>query len=117
MLRLIRLWPLLILTMVFFTSAIFYLGDGPTWPELENLYKDCSTEWWTVIFFLNDLKPYYVKDLNGCMRFTAVYSIEFKLFLLLPILVFLYHKGYRSIIVAICITLIILCYVLTVLIF
>lgn len=114
MLRLIRLWPLLILTLAFFTSAIFFLGEGPTWPELENLYLECRTEWWTVIFFLNDVIPFYVKDLNSCMRFTAVYSIEMKLFLLLPVLTLLYHKGHKLIVIIVCILLISLCFLITV---
>ena len=113
-LRVLRMWPLLIFTMVFFSSSIYFLGSGPTWIELENLYQDCDNNWWTVLFFLNDIVPYYAKDLNGCMRFTAVYSIEFKLFLFLPIFILIYHKGYKKMVVSMCITLILLCQILTV---
>jgi len=44
---------------------------------------------------MNDVIPYYVKDFNNCMRYTAIYSIEMKLFLFLPILVLAYHKGHK----------------------
>lgn len=112
--RLIRLWPALIATLLFFNNAIFFLGEGPTWSAIDDLYKDCDRNWWTVLFFMNDVVPYYVKDLKGCMRFTAVYSIEFKLFLFLPVLLLFYHKGYRRAVVVVCLLLMAICYIVVI---
>lgn len=42
---------------------------------------------------MNDVVPFFAKDEVGCMRWTAFISMEVKLFLALPILVYLFHTG------------------------
>jgi hypothetical protein len=57
---------------------------------------------------MNDLIPFFAKDLIGCMRWTAIFSIEMKLFLMLPIITYLYYIGKERIAFAICCLLIII---------
>ena len=54
------------------------------------------------MLFINDLVPFFAKDLNGCMRWTSYFSIEMKLFLTLPIVVYYFHLGYQKLTTAIC---------------
>ena len=56
----------------------------------------CSTYWWTNMIFMNDLIPFFDKDIQGCMRWTALFAIEMKLFLLLPILAYIYHSKRKA---------------------
>mmetsp|Transcript_18721 Transcript_18721/g.28715 ORF Transcript_18721/g.28715 Transcript_18721/m.28715 type:complete len:235 (+) Transcript_18721:940-1644(+) len=42
---------------------------------------------------MNDVVPYFAKDLSGCMRWTALLSLEFKLFLAIPFFALAFHKG------------------------
>lgn len=51
---------------------------------------------------MNDLVPYFAKDLHGCMRWTAYFSMEMKLFLALPVVCYLYHLGHRTACIAFC---------------
>ena len=102
LIRCFRLWPALLFTLVMIQSCIYYLNDGPAWYELGNLFQDCKQYWWTPLLFVNDIIPYYTKDLRGCMRYTAVFSIEMKYFLLMPLIVQFYHLGYKKTAVSLC---------------
>jgi hypothetical protein len=106
--RAVRVWPVLIFCLFGFQSIIFYIGTGPSWTEYDHLFGQCDRYWWTVIFFMNDLIPFFAKDLIGCMRWTAIFSIEMKLFLMLPIITYLYYIGKERIAFAICCLLIII---------
>lgn len=48
------------------------------------------------MIFMNDLIPFFDKDIQGCMRWTALFAIEMKLFLLLPILAYIYHSKRKA---------------------
>ena len=91
--RAMVIWPPLLFCLFGLQSVIFYIGTGSSWTEYQNLYGECDKYWWTPLLFVNDLIPFFSKDLFGCMRWTAIFAIEMKLFLLLPPLVYLYHKG------------------------
>jgi len=78
-----------------FSSVIYYIGSGPAWIEYDELFNQCEDYWWTPLFFVNDLVPFFVKDLAGCMRWTAYFAMEMKLFLLLPIMVYFFHIGFE----------------------
>ena len=105
-LRAFRYMPALVFTFLMFNSIVYFLGEGITWHEAGNLFQ-CKEYWWTPFLFVNDIIPYYVKDLRSCMRCTALFSIEMKLFLVLPFIVQLYHIGLKRTAVTICTTLII----------
>lgn len=47
------------------------------------------------MLFMNDLVPFFAKDMYGCMRWTCIFAIEFKLFLMLPVVVYLWFRGYK----------------------
>ena len=91
--RVVSVLPSLIFCLFAFSSTVYYLGDGPSWIEYENLFSECETYWWTPVLFMNDVIPFFAKDEVGCMRWTAFLSIEVKLFLALPVLVYMFHVG------------------------
>jgi hypothetical protein len=113
LLRVLRYLPSIIITMLLLGSFLHFYSDGLSWFELGNLY-DCQQHWWTPLLFINDLVPYYVKDLRGCMRFTAIYAIELKYFLFTPWLVNLYNQGLKFTACSICLCCIIAGYIFNV---
>lgn len=94
--RVVRFWPAMIFSMIMFTSVVYYLNDGIAWHELGNMFYTCEEHWWTPLLFVSDIVPFYVRDWKGCMRWTAMYSIDMKLFLILPPLVYIYKKGMKQ---------------------
>lgn len=102
MLRVLRYVPAMLVSMVVLGTLLHFLDDGLSWFELGNLY-DCQEYWWTPLLFVNDLVPYFVKDLRGCMRFTAIYAIEFKYFLVTPLIVNLYTRGLKMTACSVCV--------------
>ena len=61
---------------------------------------------WTPLLFINDIIPEYVRDFRGCMRYTAIFAIEMKLSLFLPIMVQMYFMGLKRTILTVCVILI-----------
>lgn len=106
-LRAIRFLPALIFISCMFQSVVHFLGDGISWHEVGNLFE-CKEYWWTPFLFVNDLVPFYVKDFRGCMRFTALVSIEMKLFVFLPFIVKIYQLGLKQTAITICLSFIFL---------
>ena len=58
------------------------------------MVRDCDSNWWTSIAYANDFIPYFAKDLVGCMRWTAVFAIEMQLFLMVPLIAYVFKKGF-----------------------
>lgn len=56
---------------------------------------------------MNDLIPFFARDLTGCMRWTAVFSIEMKFFVGLPFIVYFYHRGNELIATSFCLLIIV----------
>jgi hypothetical protein len=78
--------PSLIIVLIAFHSVVDYMIDGIVWHEASNLFQ-CKEYWWTPLLFINDIIPEYVRDFKGCMRYTAIFAIEMKLSVFLPLLV------------------------------
>lgn len=97
-----QIWPALIFCLWGFSSVIYHIGSGPAWIEYDDLFKQCDVYWWTPLFFVNDLVPWFAKDLSGCMRWTAYFAIEMKLFLALPIAVYFFHIGHQFVTTVVC---------------
>ena len=94
-----KIVPSLFACLMVFENLIFFVGSdtaGTAWTEYSHLFYECDNYWWTPLLFLNDLVPFFAKDMYGCMRWTCIFAIEFKLFLLLPGLVFIWFKGYKK---------------------
>ena len=70
------------------------------------MLKDCPTYWWANMIFINDFFPFFDKDMNGCMRWTALFSIEMKLFLLSPLLAYFFNIGKHKLVYSLCLILI-----------
>ena len=91
--KIFKILPALIFCLFGFQTMIYFLGSGTAWIEYKNHLKECDAYWWTPLVFMNDLIPFFEKDSFGCMRWTAIFAIEMKLFLPLPPIVFLYSHG------------------------
>lgn len=103
--RCMRIWPSMLFCIFGFPALIFYLGHGSAWTEYYGLFEDCEKYWWSPLIFMNDIIPFYKKDMQGCMRWTAFFAIEMKLFLVLPIIAYLYHRKWYVTAIGFCLVL------------
>lgn len=108
LLRIVRLLPIILFTMIMWQSTIFFVNEGVTWHEVGRLFDTCDEYWWAPLVFMSDMMPWYVREWRGCMRWTAIHSIDMKLFILLPILVQMYHKGLKRLAIMICLILVLI---------
>ena len=104
--RVIRFWPAMIFVFFVIQAFLFFLDNGPNWYEVGAHFEGCKEYWWTPFLFVNDLVPYQTRELRGCMRYTAIFSIEMKYYLIMPLVIYFYHIGYKLTSVLLCSTLI-----------
>lgn len=90
--RILRFWPVYIVTLLIFYSLLPYMGSGPYWSAITSQTELCN-HWWRSLFFLDNLID------NGkyiCMSWSWYLQLDIQLFICtLPILVF--SKNYRKI--------------------
>eukprot|EP01022_Parablepharisma_sp_SALTPOND_P028563 TRINITY_DN71154_c0_g1_i1.p1 TRINITY_DN71154_c0_g1~~TRINITY_DN71154_c0_g1_i1.p1 ORF type:complete len:714 (+),score=31.21 TRINITY_DN71154_c0_g1_i1:128-2143(+) len=97
--RLLRIFPLYVLTMVLYMFILPLLGDGP---GFFNFYHEvdhnCSKYWMYNLLFLNNFVPHN----HECMGYTWYLANDMQFFILTPLLVYLYLKrrslGYYAVI-------------------
>ncbi|KAJ6640290.1 Nose resistant to fluoxetine protein 6, partial [Pseudolycoriella hygida] len=88
--RFIRLFPSLVAAISFSAWILPYIGSGPQWgPLIEQNSELCQQNLWKNIFFLQNFFPAH----EQCSPHLQQICIEFQLFLLAPLLVYLMEKN------------------------
>ncbi|GFY55368.1 hypothetical protein TNIN_374681 [Trichonephila inaurata madagascariensis] len=54
--RFIRLTPVYMIVLAFYTSLSGYLGSGPVW-TVPNTDPNCHSNWWWNFLYINNLQP------------------------------------------------------------
>ncbi|KAK9692757.1 Acyltransferase family [Popillia japonica] len=81
--KMIKVMPTLLLIVLIYASLLVYLGNGPFWPIIYNLFqRDCENNWWSTILFVAN----YVHPTNHCLTQGWYLSVDIQLFLLSPLL-------------------------------
>nr|XP_032515089.1 nose resistant to fluoxetine protein 6-like [Danaus plexippus plexippus] len=82
--RLLRMFPLLALTVLLEATLFNHVADGPFWNKYaENIHK-CKTYWWSTLLYIQN----YVNPENLCLTATWYLAIDVQLHILSPLLLF-----------------------------
>jgi peptidoglycan/LPS O-acetylase OafA/YrhL len=85
--RAFRIWPVFILTMLYFYSLHMRMGSGPTWRFQVDMCLQCSNMWREVIFISNLVN---IDGTEKCLGWGGYLQIDFQLFIIGVFLIYLY---------------------------
>jgi peptidoglycan/LPS O-acetylase OafA/YrhL len=89
--RFYRLAPNVFLFIIFFITFFPYFGSGPIWhDQSERWIKDCPTDFWAYVIFLNSIYP---GSTAKCVGWLWYLSHDMIFFLTLPFQVLIYLKN------------------------
>jgi len=90
--RIIRLYPLLIFTLLIFCFIVPAFGSGPLFYVYDKKVNyDCGNYWATTVFYIQN----FINSEIDCMGWTWYLALDMQFFLLAPILLFIYLKSRR----------------------
>ena len=53
--RLVRIFPLMAVSILIGMTLLRFFGDGPVWPiMLDYLFGGCDQYWWSTLFFIQN---------------------------------------------------------------
>ncbi|CAL1276482.1 unnamed protein product [Larinioides sclopetarius] len=85
--RIVRVAPLYMIVLSFYTTLFPYFGSGPLWPTY-SIHPVCKNVWlWNLLFVNNFQTPN-----NQCMLWTWYLATDFQFFTLSPIFIILLCK-------------------------
>ncbi|PZC75940.1 hypothetical protein B5X24_HaOG205281, partial [Helicoverpa armigera] len=89
--RLLRMFPLLAVAVLFEATYLHRMADGPVWEMVEDQVNRCRTYWWsTLLYMQNYLTP-------ACVGQTWYLAIDVQLHILSPIVLFWVLMGKQRI--------------------
>jgi len=89
--KIFRYMPINIVAMLVTVHGLPYVGSGPVWNYFDKLVKPCTTQWWTNIFWLNNLVPTDYND--KCLPWTWFIPTYIQLSLLVPPILALHKRA------------------------
>ena len=93
--RAMRILPLYTFCLGFYTQIAPHLGSGPFWYQWLGLLKPCHDYGWTNFLFLNNFVPWDLGITETCFYHSWYLAVDMQLFLLAPLLVFVYQKNQK----------------------
>ncbi|XP_038214626.1 O-acyltransferase like protein-like [Zerene cesonia] len=91
--RLLRMFPLLALTILFEATLFNHISDGPFWQSVVNNAEICRTYWWSTLLYVQN----YLNAENVCVGITWYLAIDVQLHILSPLVLFWVLSGKRKI--------------------
>lgn len=88
--RVLRFLPLIVFCLLFYSTVMPALGYGPLWHRIDLLTEDCSSYWWSNLFFLNNFVPNWTG--NHCLGVGWYLALDVQLLVLLPAFLIVYMK-------------------------
>ncbi|KAI3661316.1 hypothetical protein MP638_005753 [Amoeboaphelidium occidentale] len=83
---LFRVTPLYAITLFTWFFLFPLMGNGPVWfKQVDSVESTCSRFWWTNLLYINNFYPTETKDV--CVPWSWFMSINFQLYLLLPLFI------------------------------
>mgnify|MGYP000296263132 CR=1 FL=1 len=102
-LRLLRIFPLYLLCMGFFTQVaphVYLVGEendggGPFWYQWDSLLQPCRDYGWTNLLFINNFVPFEKSNTETCFYHSWYLAVDMQLFVLfgLPVTFFIYLRN------------------------
>ncbi|XP_049517388.1 O-acyltransferase like protein-like isoform X2 [Dermacentor silvarum] len=90
--RYFRTMPLLMSTVAICAFLMHYFGDGPLWMDIIGPYESsCRYNWWTNLLNLQN----FIHTNNVCLPHTWYSAVDFQLYLISPIFIYLLHRWPR----------------------
>lgn len=94
--RLVRILPLYIMTLGFWTQIAPQLGSGPFWYQWDFFLAPCRAFGWTNLLFVNNFYPWDVPNVATCFYHSWYLAVDMQLFIIAPLLVFWYQRHPRA---------------------
>ena len=91
--RLLRIMPLYVMTLGFYTLIAPHMGSGPFWYQWEGLLRPCREYGWTNLLFVNNFIPFDLPNTATCFYHSWYLALDLQLFLMAPLLVYAYRKN------------------------
>jgi len=100
--RLLRIWPALILGLLFWWQIVPRMFSGPLWFHYEYKVSICDSLWWSKALLIENITNYYTYKEAGnyCMIITWYIPTEFQIYLVAVLAVALYTR-YRRVGIAV----------------
>ena len=94
--RLLRILPLYMMLLGFWIYVAPHLGGGPFWHQWQPLLQPCRDYGWTNLLFVNNFYPLNLANTQTCFYHSWYLAVDLQLFLLAPIIVYLYQQHPRA---------------------
>lgn len=94
--RLLRILPLYITTLGFWTQIAPQLGSGPFWYQWDFFLAPCRAFGWTNLLFVNNFFPWDIPNVSTCFYHSWYLAVDMQLFIFAPLLVFWYQRHPRG---------------------
>ena len=91
--RIVRILPLYIAALLFYTQIAPHIGSGPFWYQWVALLKPCHDYGWTNLLFINNFVPFDIPTTQTCFYHSWYLAVDMQLFLLSAVLVFWYQAN------------------------
>lgn len=88
--RVMRILPAYAFVIFFFSRITGYFGSGPVWGLYVDYLKQCDTNWWKNLLFVDNLVNRSFHDKDYCMGWSWYLSNDMQMFLLTPIIAWYY---------------------------
>lgn len=98
--RILRLWPVYIVTVLIYWQLIPFTGQAPMWDNFTDITSACSSNIWANILLVNNLA--IGSDTQGCFEWGWVVASEVQFCIVGLILLFLYKKNKMVATIGIC---------------
>lgn len=87
--RYLRLTPLLVVSILFSTTIMQYLGSGPLWPGLIEMFRgQCQRNWLSTLLYVQN----YANANDVCFGHSWYLSVDTQLFVISPFVMYLIYK-------------------------
>ncbi|XP_063893606.1 nose resistant to fluoxetine protein 6 [Helicoverpa armigera] len=91
--RLLRMFPLLAVAVLFEATYLHRMADGPVWEMVEDQVNRCRTYWWSTLLHMQN----YMNPTFTCVGQTWYLAIDVQLHILSPIILFWVLMGKQRI--------------------
>nr|XP_015834703.1 PREDICTED: nose resistant to fluoxetine protein 6-like isoform X2 [Tribolium castaneum] len=83
--RILRLTPSLAMAVLFTATLINYMGKGPFWPIVHQMFqKDCQNYWWATLLYIQN----YAYPHNQCVGQSWYLAVDTQMYFLSPLILF-----------------------------
>jgi peptidoglycan/LPS O-acetylase OafA/YrhL len=90
--RVVRILPLYVCVLAFYTQIAPHMGDGPFWYQWLSLLQPCHDYGWSNFLFVNNFFPLDLSITQTCFYHSWYLAVDMQLFLVAPLLVYMYQS-------------------------